>query len=215
MLTIKTGPTKVVRLTIWDNFERHCYELRAVGVPEDALDELRAAAQAVEDSEQASERLQINLARSTSPFHSCTGWVIKPPTNAARHYARLAVLKATGGKAPDEVIGEVTVLLAGLLMLRLWGEGKKADVFRLLAAPGELAQRLADESDHCTGLDPNNLASEWLAMMNIRPDKKKTQTAYLGVLKSLRQRHGRNPIKQKATTRASSSPRHLPHAISA
>ena len=88
----RTGKTTVVRFTIWDNFERHCLELRAIGVGDADLSELRAAAQAVADAEDAAGKLQISLAKATAPFRSVTGWIIKPPTVAARSWARRAVL---------------------------------------------------------------------------------------------------------------------------
>lgn len=171
-------PVEVQHFTIWDNYERHCQELRAVGVPEAELPYLRQAAQDVEEAEQAEARFEINLARATAPFLSCTGWLIQPPTMAARYWARLALVKVTGGAVPDAVIGTTVALMAGLLILRLWGEGRRDDVMRMVTVPGSLAQTMADETERCSSLDPEKLGDEWLALMNIRPAKKKALDLY-------------------------------------
>lgn len=188
MIKNKPGKTTVVRFTIWDNFARHCLELRAAGVPEAELAPLRAAAQAVADAEEAEARLSINLAAATVPFTSCTGWIIPPPTNAARYWARMAMLKVTGGVAPDGVLGEVHALLAGLLVLRLWGESKRDVVMRYCSTTGALAEALAQEAEAATSLDSEQLAGEWLLLMGIRPDKKKARTKYQTLLAAFRRR---------------------------
>lgn len=202
-------------VTIWDNFAQHSAELLAAGVSEEALGELRVAAESVQEAEQAAQRLKINLARATAPYACCTGWFIQPPTMAARYWARMAVVKVTGGHVPSALLGEVLALLAGLLVLRLWGDGRKDQVMQLVATTGALAELLAEEANTCTALDPDKLADDWLALMNIQPDKKKVLASYQAALERLRTSTPKNRKPHRATTRASSSTRHSRRASSA
>ena len=158
----------VVHFTIWDNYHRHVEELRAVGAQPADLQPLRAAAAAVEAAELEADRLGVDVGAATAPFVSCTGWVIAPPTVAARYWSGLALIKVTGGKAPDAILGEFLALFAGLLILRLWGEGAKDQVMRLVARPGELAELLAEHSATALDLDPEKLAAEWLELMGLK-----------------------------------------------
>ena len=200
----RTGKTTVVRFTIWDNFERHCLELRAIGAGDADLSELRAAAQAVADAEDAAGKLQISLAKATAPFRSVTGWIIKPPTVAARSWARRAVLKATGGKTPAAAsLSELLALLAGLLVLRIWGEGERDLVMELCTAPGALAERLGREADAAGALRPDQLGAEWMQLMGIAPDKKKTSANYRAVLARLRARSTPTTTPPRSTPRRS------------
>ncbi len=209
----------VTHFTIWDNYHRHCDELRAVGAQPSDLQPLRAAAAAVEAAEQEADRLGVDVGAATAPFVSCTGWVIAPPTVAARYWAGLALIKVTGGKAPDAILGEFLALFAGLLILRLWGEGQKDQVMRLVARPGELAELLAELSATALDLDPEKLASEWLQLMGLK--KKAAEARYAQTLDQLRTtlplrpRAPRAKAKQAATTRRSRSARPSRRATSA
>ena len=191
-----------MRVTIWDNFERHCGELRAVGAAESDLTPLRAAAQAVADAECSASRLGISIAAASLPLRSCTGWTIAPPTMAARYWARIAMLKATGGVQPGGPIGEVHALLAGLLILRLWGEGQHDVVMSLCAGSSELPERLAAEAEAAVALVPDQLGREWIKLMGIKPDKKKALAQYNTLRADLRRRY--------PTTRPLSSTRRRP-----
>ena len=192
MLEKTPGKTTVTRFTIWDNYARHCDELRAVGVPDGGLEELRLAAAAVEEAEQAESRLSIDLERALSPYTTSCGWVIQPPTVAARYWARLALVKVTGGRGPETGLGELLALLAGLLVLRLWGEGRADEVMQLVSSAGTLAERLAHESESVGDLDPDQLGRDWLALMGIQPvGKKKALARYRRLLRALAARHSR------------------------
>ena len=210
----------VVLYTILDNYHRHVEELRAVGAQPADLQPLKAAAAAVEAAELEADRLGIDVGAATAPFLSCTGWTIAPPTVAARYWAGLALIKITGGKAPDAVLGEFLALFAGLLILRLWGEGQKDQVMRLVTRPGELAELLATSTEAPKDLDLDKLADEWLVLMGLK--KKAAQARYDQMLAQIRTRlpptAQRAPAKKansrRATTRRSPSARPSQRATS-
>ena len=182
----------VVLYTILDNYHRHVEELRAVGAQPADLQPLKAAAAAVEAAELEADRLGIDVGAATAPFLSCTGWTIAPPTVAARYWAGLALIKITGGKVPDAVLGEFLALFAGLLILRLWGEGQKDKVMRLVTRPGELAELLATSTEAPKDLDLDKLADEWLVLMGLKKKRRRPGTTRCW------RRSGRGSLRQRS-----------------
>ena len=133
-------PATVERYTIWDNLARHEEELKAIGATEADLAPLREAAKAVDAVETQVARAEGNnpafdkasLTQLTSPYICANGWTIAPPSFEARRWAAAAVLKVTGGQEPNDAIGIAYCVLAGLFVIRAWGEGRLDDVVRLV-----------------------------------------------------------------------------------
>lgn len=134
----------------WDNFAAHAAKLKKLGATEADLEPLRKAAAAIEQAEreEAAEAAQErDLGVITSPLETPWGWVIAPPTKAARRWAQAAMLAVTGGIAADTPVGQVNAVLAGLWALREWGVGHKDAVARAVSSSGGLAEFIFDVVD--------------------------------------------------------------------
>ena len=189
---------RVEVLTIWDNFERHCRELRAVGAGDKDLAPLKEAAAEVA-AEEEKESLatgknpalnKADLADLTAPRICANGWEIAPPSLSAKRWASTAVLKTTGGVAPNDPVGCGFAILAALWVLRAWGAGRRDEVMQTIAGPGRLADlipRLQDDSPAC---DMDALSDDYVALMGLAKKKslarQRAESAYNKALSSIR-----------------------------
>jgi hypothetical protein len=167
----------VVRLSVWDNYDRHCEELRAVGATDADLAPLRQAAEAVEAAEREEAKLNADLSLATAPFQTACGWIISPPTTAARFWAALCVARVTGGRVPEDGAVQLVALSCGLLALRLWGEGAKTDVMRLANTSDLLAERAAEAAAAQGAAYLDAVSRDWMILMGIAADGSKKNAA--------------------------------------
>ncbi len=179
--------------TIWDNFQRHEQELRAMGAQDADIEALRQAAAKVAEEEQAHAQAdgqnpefnQADLEEITAPYTCCNGWVIAPPSKPARRWACTAVLKVTGGAAPTDNIGLLAALTAGLFILLLYGQGESAVAMQLVAAPGTLADKLPDLMDASADASLDSLAADYTYLMGLQK-KTPARAAYHQALSASR-----------------------------
>ena len=201
----RTVTTSAADVSIWENFERHADELRALGASPAEIEELRAAAAAVD----AVPETDVDLAEALAPRRTCLGLMIQPPTVAARYWARQALARACGGRLPEPGVAEANALLAGLAVLRLWGEGRRAAVLTAVQDAGALAELIAAEAAAAgegSAPDPDALAIDWLFLMGHKK-KAEAMAALRAALSRVRDRIG-----WRASTGPSSTPRRAPAA---
>ena len=189
----------VERYTIWDNFERHVQELRAIGVTDADIETLRAAATEVDVLEQ-----QIAMDEGRNPVldagglasivstHTCAnGWVIQPPSVFARKYARLLGSKVLGGRAPDDSYGFISMVLVSLWALREYGDCDHLAVMQTAMSAERLSVLVMQliESGVPDG-QFDRLADDYLLLMGITAQKKKAEATerYNGMVTSIRTR---------------------------
>ena len=195
------------RVTFQDNVARHVDELRAAGASESDLDDLRAAAAGVQSDPGPAAG---SIAAATAPYTTFAGAVVQPPTKAARYWASAAVARVTGGVIPERGPGLVQALLAGLAVLRLWGDGRKDEVMAACSRPGVLPDLIADEASGGAPADPEALAADYAFLMGLDL-KKKAKPAPAATLSRtltrLRKRYGLRTAgcSGKASPRASRS----------
>ena len=202
----KRSPTKVERFSIWDNLARHEEELRALGATEVDLAPLREAAKAVDAEESAAAKAsganpaldKGTLTDLLAPYLCANGWVVKPPSLVARRWASSAVLKVTNNQEPTDAIGLCYCVLAGLFVLRAWGEGRHDDVMRLVTAPGELANLLPKLEDSSGNCDFNDLLQDYTVLMGTAKKKGWLRIQFQRTLAALRSR-----ISARSTSSAS------------
>ena len=205
-------PATVERYTIWDNLARHEEELKAVGATEADLAPLREAAKAVDAVETQVAKEQGNnpnldkgtLTDLTAPYICANGWIVQPPSMEARRWAGAAVIKITGGQEPNDAVGMSYCILAGLFVLRAWGQGRLDEVMRLVTAPGELASLLPKLEDEA-GRDPLALARDYSVLMGypLQPSKKNCPWQvhqYRRILEKLRSRFSANATSASSTS---------------
>ena len=202
----------VQRLTIWDNFDRHRDELLAQGAVEADLVPLREAAKTVEAEEQ---RTAVDMAENpalreggggildlTTPRECANGWVVAPPTRMARRWAATAVLKLTGGEEPDDSLAFAFCVVAGLWVLKAWGEGRRDMVMQTVLGSGKLAELIPQLVDkHAAQIE--QLAGDYSELMGFKK-KAEALAAYQTALDSLRLRCSSGSIK--ASSSATSAP---------
>lgn len=138
-------PEQVIELTIWDNYERHCTELEAVGATDVELQELRKAAQAVDDARTAAaadEAARVDLALELAPVDSGLGFELQPPTKEHRFWVERVIMASAGGM-PDTDAASSALVVAALHVLRLLQAGKAGQVMRLAANAEDLADAIA------------------------------------------------------------------------
>jgi len=193
---IKPKPERVERFTVWDNYDRHCDELREVGATEQDLADLKEAAKAVE-SEEEKEAITKNqnpileensFQDLTAPHECANGWIIQPPTKPARRWAAAAMMKVTGGDPPDDTIGTLYAVLAGLWVLKMWGEGRADVVMQTVSSAGKLATLLPELEDECEDTDIMALPMDYATAMGFPKKKVSAQKNYEMRLESIRQK---------------------------
>lgn len=165
---------KITVYTIWDNFNRHEAELRTIGATDDQIEELRTAAQAVSVEEESAaaqsgrnpEFNQADLADILCPYTCCNDWIIMPPSIIARRWAMTAVMAVTGGREPTTPIGVLHSLVAGLLVLKLYGEGQKGKVLALVSSDA-IADILPEACDAFAGCPLDAIALDYMSLMGM------------------------------------------------
>jgi len=190
----KTRSVKTERFTIWDNYERHVEELKALGAKARDLDPLKQAAEAVSVEEQKEDREKgrnpaletASYGDITAPYECANQWVIQPPTRPAKRWAAAAMMKVTGGREPDDPIGLAYSILAGLWILKAWGEGRKDLVMKAVTAPGALAELLPALEDQCGDIDVDALALDYQTVMGLGKKNSPARAKYLKTLSKLR-----------------------------
>lgn len=159
-------------ITIWQNFEMHSAELRKLGATAADVERLRAAAQAVEDAQQAADASPVHPELATKPIAvPVLNWSIQPPTKEARAWATRAVLCVTGGTEPARGLGQLFAILAGLWALHEAGEGRIDNVMRTISGEGRMAALVSDLSAQVqtgTGKVLADLAEVYLAAMGFQ-----------------------------------------------
>jgi hypothetical protein len=202
----KVLASKVQRFTIWDNFERHCAELRAIGATDADFEPLRAAATAV-SKEEAKDALasgrnpvleDTSLQELLLPVRLPNGWEIAYPTKPAKRWASYAVLKVTGGSLPADSLSQALAIAAGLWTLWQWSAGEKDLVMRTLSTSGKLADLLPEIEEALVGVDPDAAAGAYLDLMGLK--KNAMVESYDPALQALRTK-----FSQPSTAAASSS----------
>ncbi len=193
--------------TIWDNLARHERELRKLGAKPDQLARLREAAQAV-DTEEAAAASQAgrnpafnkrDLAGIIAPYACCNDWIIQPPSPVAHRWAYTAASMVTGGREPTTSVGTLNVLVAGLLILKLYGDGEKAKVLEIISTD-TLADLLPDACNAFAGCSLDAIALDYITLMGL---EKKTPPAthhYRQILQQIRR-----TLSAPPTTPSSSS----------
>ena len=209
---------KITVYTIWDNFSRHEQELRAAGATDAQIEELRVAAAAVSTEEeayaaQAGRNPAFNaasLADILLPYTSVNGWVIQPPSMIARRWAMTAVMAVTGGREPSTAIGVLHSLIAGLLVLKLYGEGDKSRVLSIVSSDA-LADILPDACDAFAGCPIEAIAVDYMALMGMEKktaarDQYNKILAHLAATCSVALTTPALPPSSPRVTRASANP---------
>lgn len=139
------------RVSIWANFEGHAKQLRDLGATERDVDELRQAAQAVDDADAAAAKSPVDPAIASAPVVvAAFGWTIPPATKEARAWARRALLCVTGGREAAPGIGQLLAIVAGLWALHQVGAGKLDDVMQAVSGRGRLATIVSELVDELT-----------------------------------------------------------------
>jgi len=183
---IKRHPTKVERYTIWDNFERHVAELKAIGAKEKDLAPLKKAAEAVDKEESVDAKKKgknpalhnKTLTDLAAPYICVNGWTIQPPSKLARRWACNAMLKVTGGETPDDNLGLFYSILAALWALKAWGDGKRDQVMQIITAPGRLAELVPQLEENSKDCNLDDLAEDYYLVMGYSK-KNGARTKYL------------------------------------
>lgn len=166
---------KITVYTIWDNFARHEQELRDAGASDPQIEELREAAAAVSKEEEAAAAQSgrnpafnaASLADILLPYTCVNGWVIQPPSMIARRWAVTAVMAVTGGREPSTAMGLLHSLVAGLLVLKLYGEGDKSRVLSIVSSDA-LADILPDACDAFAGSSIEAIALDYMTLMGMQ-----------------------------------------------
>lgn len=197
---------EVIELTIWDNYERHCQELEAVGATADDLQELRKAAQAVHDARTASEAdeaARVDLAQELAPVDSGLGFELQPPTKEQRFWVERVIMASAGGM-PDTDAAASTLVVAALHVLRLMQDGKAGQVMRLAANAEDLAEAIATwcAAPECEG---EKVAAAYMRCMGLDHvvAKKKAYRQYLQTVEKI----AAGAAARRPSTTAGSSPR--------
>ena len=180
---------KTERYTIWDNFERHVQELRAIGATDADVESLRIAADSVDvlekqvavDEGRNPELQDTTLASIVSPYTCANGWVIQPPSACARNWARVATLKVTGGASPDDSHGLKTIVLVALWALREFGDGHAQAIMHVTMTGNRMAMLV---------MQFNALVDDYVRLMGIDTQKKRmaAETTYRDLAAQIRTR---------------------------
>ena len=184
------------RYTVWDNYERHCKELKEIGATDEDLKPLKEAAEAVAAAEEQDDRDKgrnpllenTDLAELTGPHTCVNGWVVQPPTRVARRWASSAMMKVTGGEQPDDALGTAYAVLAGLWALKAWGDDRKDEVMQVVTGPGRLAELLPDLEADAGSTDYDALAGDYSALMGFSKKNGAAMEKYETILASIREK---------------------------
>ena len=180
-----------------ENADRHAAELRAAGATPDHLARLEAAAQRVEAAAAEDDAFRMDLALALAPYRTSMGLMIQPPTNAARFWARQALVRASNGSLPPSATAQTIALVAGLVVLRLWGDGHHDQAMHAVTSADTLPDLIHQEVGAADVLDANAVARDWLILMGISPEKKAEALGeYEAILQELM------PSRSAATTPA-------------
>jgi len=159
--------TKVVRKSassahfdIWQNFARHEKELRALGACDREIERLRTAAEAVDNTDNTASPGAFD-----QPHICSNGWVIEPPTFAARKWASTIMLACLGGQDPQSGLAVLYSMAITLWALHAWGQGRKRDVMMASLIPDRQAEVLTQIIPECEHVDIEALARDVRILM--------------------------------------------------
>lgn len=197
------------RFTIWDNYERHVDELKAIGATDEDLAPLKEAAEAV-----AAEEEKHDMAAGRNPAladggldelqapHVCAnGWEIDPPSLPAKRWASAAMLKVTGGVPPEDPVGTCYAVLAGLWALKTWSDGRQDRVMQAVTAPGVLASLLPELADDLDADAVDVLSEDYMTLMGFSKKKRAAMEIYNQTLSSIREQcFGRSTAESSSSS---------------
>ena len=181
-VTSRVVSESVRRFTIWDNFERHVEELKAIGATDADIAPLKTAAEAVavieqQDSIEAGKNPHLDgrdIGALTAPHTCSNGWLIAPPSPLARRYAVVAALKLTNGIDPVDRLAIMAVVTLTLWVLKMWGDGKKEVVMQAVYSSGVLPELMPGLMDECDPSKLDGLMADYQALMGTATAQKKT-----------------------------------------
>lgn len=198
--------TETIVVTAMDNYDRHAAELSKAGATAEDLQPLRKAAEMVEQAEREeiiAKQQDTNLIEFTAPYTLANGWVIQPPTKAARRWALAAVTVATGGAGIETAFAQALAIVAALWVLQQWGLGNKAAVQKAVLSSSGLQDEIFDLVDEFTKSNEPGLldrcASDYCHLMGMSKSalaalvKKNSQDRYEEALQLLRGRLIKTP----------------------
>lgn len=180
--TTRVVSDKVEHYTIWDNFNRHVEELKALGAVDSDLIPLQQAAESVSVIEQqeavdSGKNPSLNgrtLADLTQPHTCANGWVIAPPSPMARRYAIVAGLRLTNGGEPNDMLAMAAFVAFSLWCLKAWGDGRKDQVMQVVYGSGTMAELLPGLLDQCDVSKLDALIADYAILMGLATTQKKT-----------------------------------------